>query len=1264
MDYTTIKTPKQSLNPAFLKIRPERKDIEHFKKEFSILMDRLKANPKESEEFHKNLVIDFLDSVYYKNKYYINTFERNDLVIHNSPKSTSSVGVLIEAKSPTNKAEMVTCDNFNVKSFQELVLYYLRERKTNKNFELRYLVITNVNEWFVFDAHEFERLFYKNKKLLKHYEDFVAGRLSGNTTNFFYTEIAPTYIKEVQKEIAYTYFDIRSYEKIIRSNNIEEDKQLIALYKFLSPTHLLKLPFAQDYNELNKDFYDELLHILGLKEVKEDGKKVIVRKPEKERDNGSFIEGIIYELESRGISDVSNVSNYGTDSDERLFNIALDLSITWINRILFLKLLEAQVIKYKSSLDYAFLSSMKLDSFDELNGLFFHILAVKPKSRREGYLKDKFNHVPYLNSSLFEHTKLERETITINTLPDKAKIALYNRSALKTSAAYKGLDHVMNPLKYLLDYLDSYDFSSEGYEDIQEESKALISASVLGLIFEKINGYKDGSFFTPSFITMYMCRETITKAILQKFYEHKGWECKDLVALYNKIDDLAEANEIIDSIRICDPAVGSGHFLVSSLNELIHIKSELGVLVDKDGKRLKGYDITIENDELIITDEEGSIFKYNPSSKESQRMQESLFLEKQKLIENCLFGVDLNPNSVKICQLRLWIELLKHTYYIQGTNELETLPNIDINIKVGNSLISRFSLDEDIRPSLKSLKINISDYQHAVDTYRNAHDKHEKHELEQYIKQLKMDLKTEISQSDKAYRRYAKANNELRTLKESALFEHTAQEKKKIKALTLIVDKYLLMKAEVEHNIIYQNAFEWRVEFPEVLDDEGNFVGFDVVIGNPPYIQLQKMGDYADIYKDMNFEVFERTGDIYCLFYELGRSIVKPNYHLSFITSNKWMRAGYGKSMREFIVNKTNPIELIDFSGYKVFDEATVDVNILSFQVSDNKEDTVACKVAKPFNNRLEKLSDYISLNKVHTSFGQDAVSSFVILSEIERSIKAKIEAVGTPLKDWDINIYRGILTGYNEAFIIDGPTKDRLIAEEPQNINIIHPLLRGRDIKRYGYEFADKWLIYLPWHFPLHKDPTITGASKKAEKAFQENYPVLYDYMLQHKEKLSARNQAETGIRYEWYALQRWGAEYMDDFFKQKIVWKAVGRNLTFSLLEEGRFLTAPASFITSEHNKYILAFLSSSYGRYYIYQNSDTTGAGDIMLNIQSLKSIPIPLPSETHYSQIIVQVNRILENQHNIHELNRLLSEIDNLIYSVFKFNDSEIEFIENQ
>ncbi|MFR9165029.1 MAG: Eco57I restriction-modification methylase domain-containing protein [Dysgonomonas sp.] len=1062
--------------------------------------------------------------------------------------------------------------------------------------------------------------------------------------NKFYRPMLPVHLVSYP---LYTYFDIRNYDKILRNADKEDDKKLISLYKFLSPIHLLKLPFANDYNQLNKEFYAELLHILGLEEIKEKSQKLIVRKSKEKRDNGSIIENAINELDSMDkLSRLPNISQYGDTYEERLFNVALDLSITWINRVLFLKLLESQIIKYHDNdKAYSFLTADKIEGYDDLNSLFFQILARKEKDRREGILKDRFAHVPYLNSSLFEQTELEAYTIAISNLRDKASVSLYSKSVLKGKV---GNIKELNPLDYLLRFLDAYDFSSEGSEDIQEENKTLISASVLGLIFEKINGYKDGSFFTPSFITMFMCHDTITRTVVQKFNEIKGWECKSINDLYNKISDIKEANKIFNSLKICDMAVGSGHYLVSCLNEMIALKSELGILADRDGRRLKDYKITIENDELIISDIEFGIFKYTPHNHESQRVQETLFHEKQTIIENCLFGVDINPNSVRICQLRLWIELLKHTYYKSGTKELETLPNIDINIKCGNSLIHRFSLDEDLKPALKTIGYTVADYQKTIADYHDAHDKAQKHELNELLSKIKKGLRVEVGKNDKIVRTLQKWKKDLSDLTAPDLFELSDKEKKalqkKITEAQKNIDKCNTIIDEIKNNKNFQNALEWRFEFPEVLDDEGNFVGFDAIIGNPPYIQLQSLGEITDVYKQMNYQTFERTGDIYCLFYEMGNNLLRPDHYLSFITSNKWMRAGYGESMRRYFVDETNPILLIDFAGMKVFDEATVDVSIMTFQKSENQHNTETCQI-KDYNSDTIKLSDYLRQHVINSSFGESSITSFVILSDIEKRIKEKIERIGTPLKDWDINIYRGILTGYNEAFIIDGKTKDELIEKSPKNAEIIRPILRGRDIKRYGYEFADLWLI-------------CTFPSLKIDI---EDYPAIKEHLLSFgydRLKQTGESGARKKTNNKWFETQD-SISYWDDFSKQKIVWKRVGSILRFGIDYDKCVTLDSTCFATGKHLRYLTGVLNSKLGNYML-QDSPKTGTGDLLISVQAIEPIRIPYPNLEYEKDISNIVEKLIEEENNI-EYNKLL---DSQVYSLYSLDNKEIGFIESQ
>ena len=1245
--------PRKALNGSFLKIKPNRYEIELFKSHLIQLLERI--NDKESEEFHKNLISDFLKDTYYKQNHFINTKGRNDLVIHNGNTSQTSVGVIIEAKKFGNKAEMVSKNNLNAKAFQELVLYFLRERIIGKNLEIKNLVITNIYEWYIFDVSVFEKLFARNKSFVKQFEDFEKGRLSGKTTDIFYSEIAKPFISEIEQEIEFAYFDLRDYEKTVTNRNREDDNQLIALYKILSPEHLLKLPFLNDSNTLDKGFYSELLHIIGLIETKDGGKRLIERNREGQRHLGTMLEDTIIQLDSLNkLNRLDKAFLYGETKEERLFSVALTLNITWINRILFLKLLEAQLITYhKGDKSYAFLNKEKIKEYDDLNSLFFQVLAKEFSERNED-VKKLYEKVPYLNSSLFEPTEIEHQTLFISNLKDDKIIPILSSTVLKDEQGKKRTG-TLTTLQYLFEFLDSYDFSSEGSEEIQEENKKLINASVLGLIFEKINGYKDGSFFTPGMITMYMCRETLRKTVVQKFNETNGWNVQRFDELYNKIEDRNEANNIINSIKICDPAVGSGHFLVSALNELIAVKNDLKILQDKTGNRLKEYSVEVENDELVITDEDGKLFEYNPKNKESQRVQETLFHEKQIIIENCLFGVDINPNSVKICRLRLWIELLKNAYYKTPT-ELETLPNIDINIKNGNSLISRFALDSDLKTALKKSKISIDNYKNAVSDYRNADNKEQKWKLEKLIDEIKTNFRTEINRNSKEIVLLNKLRAEyFSKYQTEQLFETVltkAQQKDK-KDLETKIQKIEDLIEEVKNNKIYENAFEWRFEFPEVLDEEGNFIGFDAIIGNPPYIQLQKMGEASDTLQKIGYETFARTGDIYSLFYELGHRILKEQGLLIFITSNKWMRAAYGESLRKFFAEKTNPLILIDFGGTQIFDTATVDTNILLFAKDKNRQQTQACIVKE---KTLINLSDYFRQFANSTEFL--SAESWVVLSLIEKQIKEKIERVGTPLKDWNIRINYGIKTGFNDAFIIDGAKRKELIEQDPKSAEIIRPLLRGRDIKRYSYEFADLYLLFIPWHFPLHNDSSIVGASLEAEKAFEKQYPAIYNHLLQHKIGLSNRNKAETGIRYEWYALQRWGANYWEDFSKQKIIFQEMVQEPSFILDNEGVYMCLDtARIITGENLEILLAIMNSKLFFYSVKTFYGGGGLGETGIRMKHTFFENFPMPSFSNQDiKLLVDIisTNNLEN----------IQDIDSIIYKSYNLSNEEIEFIEAQ
>ena len=1017
-------------------------------------------------------------------------------------------------------------------------------------------------------------------------------------TKDFYTEIAKPQIDKVKQNIDFAYRDIRT---------LKSDTAKLWFYRVLQPAHLLKAMKFTDSNKLNTAFYNELLHIIRLEEHKIDNKVIIERKPQGKRNAYSLLECTINELKV-----------YDVNEEKEQFDIALNLVITWINRILFLKLLESQLISFhgRSQADkYRFLSIQNIKDYNELSDLFFKVLAV-PTQQRDEQVKDRFCNIPYLNSSLFELTDNERNYVRITGLKN-GPMPFYSRTVLKYENSGRPMKMEMDTLNYLFHFLDAYDFGSEQSSDItQTENKVLINASVLGLIFEKINGYKDGSFFTPAFITQYMCQETIERTVIQKFNEHFGWNCKTFAEICENEYDRTSAQELLDKITICDPAVGSGHFLVSALNRLIAIRAELGLMYDTKGIRLKKTDYTfsIDNDELIVWDGDGDIFHYNPNNNESQRVQKTLFELKRHIIENNLFGADINPNSVNICRLRLWIELLKNAYYREDTHELETLPNIDINIKCGDSLKNQYPVVIGESINDKFLQKYVAAYKQSVDDYKQTSDKAKKQEVRRSIEQIKYHMLHDGSQLN--------------------IFDTEANQ-------------------NAQNNSLFTHSLEWMIEYPEVLDDAGKFAGFDIVIGNPPYIQLQADGgNLAKLYAPItnkkkgdsrnNFKTYARTGDIYCLFYERGYQLLKQNGILCFITSNKWMRAGYGEKTREFLSTQMTPDILIDFAGVKVFENATVDTNILLVTKAVNAQrkcTAVSCQDAKM--DDIKNLSDYVQSHSDKIDFNTS--DSWVIMSEIEQSIKGKIEAVGIPLRDWDIQINYGIKTGYNDAFVITTDKRDEILAncqndeERARTSEIIRPILRGRDIKRYGYDWDGLWLIN-----------THNGVKEKYPPINIEDYPSIKQHLDLYWDKISKRE--DQGVTP--YNLRN--CAYMDDFNKPKIMWKRVGSILRFSYDDTGKLGLDSTCFATGVEIAYLCCVLNSPMG-HFLLKEAPKTGTGDLLISVQAVE--PIKVPELEDSSVFTTYMQRYTDGDAEVEK------EINAQIYTLYNLSQEEIEYIEN-
>ncbi|GAA9040360.1 hypothetical protein Taitung222_05480 [Helicobacter pylori] len=893
-------------NPQELK----KETIENFEKEINSLLENAKR--QDGEESQKSKINKFLENTY---GYDCDTNEKVDSTIYVDGKAW----VLIEVKALNNRNEFPKDrENPLSKAFCQMIFYFLKEIENNNS--LKHAIICNAHEFFLFDCKDLLNLFQNDKKIKELHKNCSKKEGTDPTTKRFYSDLEEYLKKDFKGELRYTHFNLNS----------DDPKELPLIYQVLSHEVLLKQKKTLDANTLNKDFYEELLYILGLEEQNEKGKILI--KPSRTKNS---------------LSDALKKEYNNLDDEE-----VMALLIAWNNRILFLRLLESLLISFKH-FEKPFLTIENFTNFNALNTLFFEVLAKKNNERE--IKEDKIlGKIPYLNSSLFDKTPLESDGHEIRLLKNEP-LEIYSKSIFKKDKDYQKKDLPL--LEYLFTFLHVYDFTTtpKDIKDNKNTSESrLINPSVLGLVFEKLNGYKEGSFYTPSFITSYMCSESITTIVLDKFNAIYEWDCENLEALRGKIDrnfsnqKAKEYLQVLLALRICDPAVGSGHFLVSALNEMVRIAYELGLIAS-----LYRHSLRLENDEIIIHTPTGEIFNYTKVHSEDDphhQIQKELFELKKSIIENCLFGVDINPNSCEITKLRLWIELLKYSYYIfeegKNTNALETLPNIDINIKCGNSLISRFSLNDNLK-KIPNIKKKIQEYKDLVAQYKDPNPLFplNKTDLTNKIQDLKTTFFLELkdpktkAELEKAIEKHIKKYNFFALDDKSLLdglnyfipslfgaLKLSPKEEEeafasygRIRALRKKLDDTLSGKE-------YQNAFEWRFEFPEVLDDEGDFLGFDCIIGNPPYINTRELSKNNSVTKEKYRQIYREVSgsyDIFILFILIGLRLQKVS-NFAWIIPNKFTSTEYGRPIFEKLKSENKIKSIVDVSYIKTFESASV----------------------------------------------------------------------------------------------------------------------------------------------------------------------------------------------------------------------------------------------------------------------------------------------------------------------------------------------------
>lgn len=841
-----VRKPAQALEKAYAKqpITQERFNV--FRLALTRLFNRL--DETETEAYHKKLVTGFLtESFYGPEEFAVAPHEQADWVIQAQAVEGET---LPEAAIEVRKvfaSEMMTTLKNNVKSLHELILFYFENAEQHPDAQLSHLVITDVYNWFLIDEADFRKHFFENARLKKLHQ---LKRQQNRDDAFFFAETARI-LRDMDNEVPVTCLNLRELARLARSTNPDDLRQLIPAYKLLSPEHLLKRPFAHNANTLNQPFYNELLHILGLSESTHKGLNRLTRLPENERLTGSLLENTLNCLLDQNRSAKANEQNSDKpEAAEQLFAQALELCLIWLGRVLFLKLMEGQVRQRlaqpgQSTREVLFLTPRHLRTFGELNELFFSVVAV-PEAQRQADIVNRFGAVPFVGGLLFEKTLLEQETISINALNEQAELPLLAETVLKTPQGTPQTGQLPT-LQYLLAFLDAHDCSPESFGEIQFDNKPPLTVVMLGPILEKLANYCEGVGFTPSTVATSMVRDLVRRVALNRFNQQFGWHCPDIPALRLHLDRVnpAEANAGLNNLRLVDPAAGSGRLLVSALNEIILLKSELGILIDRVGNPLRHLGLSVENDELMLDEPEWG----------QPNVRETLFREKQTLMQTCLFGVDRSPVAIQLCRLRFWLELLKDHDPAFGPWPLEQGGN-SLNIRQGDALVSRYEIGL------------------RTESLRKA-TRREKSREQAKIRQLEAKLT------------------------ETALtFDFVEQPNQQQELLAELI----ALKADLaEKEAVFLEAFEWQTAFPAVLDKDGNFDGFDGVLSQPPVLRSGE----SRAYKAYLNKTFPNTGTAkapaYALFVERGLSLLRPGGFLGFLLPPDWQQTAQTQKLRQWL---------------------------------------------------------------------------------------------------------------------------------------------------------------------------------------------------------------------------------------------------------------------------------------------------------------------------------------------------------------------------
>ena len=829
------------------------------------------------------------------------------------------------------------------------------------------------------------------------------------------------------------------------------------------------------------------------------------------------------------------------------------------------------------------------------------------------------------------------------------EVFAYNGGLFKPDEVLDGLTISDEVLSDYCKKIADYDFASDvdvnilghifenSLTEIEEITTRLSSMGHDPLAQPLQKRKKDGVFYTPQYITKYIVENTVGKLCREKkaelgideseYFTDKKRQVATKKALIQKLDAY---RDWLLQISICDPACGSGAFLNAALNFLIAEHK----LIDEMTAKVEGAAIVFPNVENSI-------------------------------LENNLYGVDINEESVEIAKLSLWLRTAKPHRKLNSLND---------NIKCGNSLIDDPAIagDKAFCWEKEFPKVFREKQKRTWHITTAVHDSRTSDRMIEYDVRRLRDNGTRpypepmlLSEEEEIIITETVAKiveeDKLNVLAYNICFDHmhlllVCEEEEvpkivgKIKSMTaravniamgrtvpmtttaaatrghapltlpddenlpvakrgqtqcpLWTQKFGNTYIDSEEHLF--NAIEYirtnrehhdlpllDVEYPRCVTVEEAFRpeytgGFDVVIGNPPYVQLQTMGEMSDVYEKCGYEVYNKTADLYCLFYERGCQLLKKKGLLGFIASNKWLKVNYGIQLRKYLTTNANPYILIDFPGVHVFEDATVDPQILLLSKEPYSGKTFACTCKQTSDIAL-----FIEGNKKETTFGENAWT----IPDESSAIFEKMNN-GIALKDLPITINYGIKTGFNDAFFIDGATRSQLIAEDPKSADLIKPLLRGRDIQAWIPDWVDLYLIN------THNGIKETGI----EPIRIDDYPAIKKHLDQFYEKLAKR--IDKGVTP--YNLRN--CDYIKEFSKPKIMYPNMTKYLPFIYDETGYFGNDKTFIITSQDDSFslksLVAILNSKMAKLWIRRHCPELGEDRREIRKVYFENFPIPI------------------------------------------------------